>query len=73
MCGCTMNGSRESSAVTGSQSQASPAGEGLRPYTCMYAVEQSDRSILPEKPSNKGSAAKEGLAMDRRRGWREGA
>jgi hypothetical protein len=41
--------------------------------TSVYASEQSDRPIGPEKPPNKGSSTRDILATDLRRWWRKGA
>jgi hypothetical protein len=38
-------------------SAASPAGEGPRSNPSVYASEQSDRPIVPGKPSNKAPSA----------------
>ena len=39
----------------------------------MYASEQSDRPIVPRKPSNKGPSTGDIMATDLRRWWRKGA
>jgi hypothetical protein len=36
-----------------SRSGIGPAGKGLRLYPSVYACEQSDRPIVPERPSKK--------------------
>ena len=68
-----MYGNRESSAVTGGGPAASPAGEGRGRKPSMHAVEQSDRPIVPGKPSNNDPSTMQSVATDGRRWWREGS
>jgi hypothetical protein len=67
----SMRGSRESPEATEQVLSSVRLGKVCGRYPSVYATGQSDRPIVPEKPSNKGRST--GLATDRRRWWREGA
>ena len=68
----SMRGSRESPEATEQVLSSVRLGEVCGRYPSVYATGQSDRPIVPEKPSNKGPQPGR-PATDRRRWWRKGA
>ena len=68
----SMRGSRESPEVTEQDLSSVRLGKVCDRNPSVYATGQSDRPIVPEKPTNKGPQPGR-PATDRRRWWREGA
>ena len=68
----SMRGSRESPEATEQVLSSVRLGEVCGRNPSVYATGQSDRPIVPEKPSNKGPQPGR-PATDRRRRWRKGA
>ena len=67
----SMYGSRESLEATECVPQSDRSGKVSSRNPDMYATRQSDRPIVPEKPSNEGPQPAQ-PATDRRRWWRKG-
>lgn len=66
----SMSGSRESLGAAGAVPASVRLGKVCGRNPSMYATRQSDRFIVPKKPSNE--SLQPGTANGRRRRWREG-